>query len=164
MMYYLTIAAYRNISLLVVPNENSLKRGNDADKKRVRTTIELISPVVQVSMPTPYYFADGSAIRIHFNLSKEHRSLVTRLPTTSAGGSIPTVKGTFYTCGALNNSTVPTKIEYERLRWSLNACTMDLKHNSYVECQCDSLGIFGLLKVCNLDEVSLHKNKRMKLT
>lgn len=153
-MYYLTIAAYRNISSLVVPNENSLKRGSDVDKKRVRTRTELVSPIVQLSMPTLYYLAPDTYIRIHFNLSNEHRSLVNRLPT---GGSIPPVRGTFYTCGALNNSTVPTKVEYERLRWSLDACVMHVKHKSYVECQCDRLGIFGLLKVCNLDEVSVHK-------
>ncbi|CAL8112824.1 unnamed protein product [Orchesella dallaii] len=145
---YIIMAAYKNLSLLLSPNDD-IQAGT---KKSLRNSIKLISPVVQISIPeVKYYFPKDSPIKINFNLSKQHRSLVRRTPITGSSFATQlTLKGTYFSCGVLDN-TSSTKTDYGGLRWSMGVCTMDIYEN-YVECQCDKLGIFGLLKVSNLED------------
>lgn len=179
-MYYLMMAAYKNLSSLLVQSDTPKPIGrrssgfgfgesSSSTKRSYRTSVELISPIVQMAIPDGYFFPPNSHIKINFNLSKEHRSHdAGRLPLPSMPtGTIPTtLRGTYFSCGALTNSSVSTKMDYGSLRWIMDACPIDV-HESFVECQCETLGIFGLLKVGNFVDVSgikIIKCKQTRLT
>lgn len=152
---YLTIAAYKNLTDILVPSENSIKRIKGPGKRSLRTSVELVSPIVQISIPKGYRVPPKSHIKIHFNLSKE-RSVVSRSVLPSNVGVLPSEKGTFYVCGELDNRGL-TKTEYGS--WTPNVCPFDVLQSSYVECQCKRSGLFGLLRVTNLEDVSMNKNE-----
>jgi len=162
MMHYLIIASYKNLSSLLAPGDG-FQEG--PEKISSRTSTELISPIVQISIPDGYYFPSNSPIKIRFTLSKEYRSFIKRSPKT---GQLVTTnfgpKGTYFSCGALANTNDSTITDNGRLRWTMNSCSIEIQSESYLECQCGTLGIFGLLKVSNLEDVSVHNIMNMHET
>ncbi|CAL8104385.1 unnamed protein product [Orchesella dallaii] len=147
MIFYLVIAAYKNVSLLLSSNDAIQPVTNN------NLHIKLISPVVQISISEVYYsIPQDSHIKIHFNMSQEHRLLVNQPQKISSSFTAnSTLKGTYFSCGALDNTKVSTQTDDEGLRWNLDACTMEMYEN-YAECQCRNSGLFGLLKVSNVED------------
>lgn len=155
-MHYHVFAAYKNISSLLTITDDPIPPSPHHGGRTFRTSIELISPIVQLAVHDydRFYLSKGSYIKISFNLSREHSSLLTHYGTVSSGQEIPPLKGTYLTCGGLDNPSSSTKPDNRRLAWTMNSCSMAIQHKSYVECQCDHLGAYGLLKVSNIEEVS----------
>lgn len=181
---YLIMAAYKNLSSLLFPNNvfysNTIGTNLVAASIRrkslpPKTSIELISPVVQITFHEGYYLAPSSYIKIHFNLTEEQKSLFAEnsfvegekqqepqliFPQTDKNhttniSTLWKMKGTYFVCGVLDNSSSATDVG--KLRWTLimNTCNINIHiKGSYVECQCKSMGMYGLLKISNLEDVS----------